>query len=190
MQYQKEEVRNRIMEAAFSEFEKSGYYRASMLQISTKAKVPIGNLYRYFKGKEVLFASCVETAYSCSLKLVNSVFDVWLETKDYEATIPTLLAEAKSLGRGLKLLTEKSSGSAYSDFINKIVEIGYNRLSEAFRLNGYEADEFIVRTIAANITEGVISVLIHAPEQRREALLAELMNFYFKDLGERVGGKG
>ena len=107
MQYQKEEVRNRIMEAAFSEFEKSGYYRASMLQISTKAKVPIGNLYRYFKGKEVLFASCVETAYSCSLKLVNSVFDVWLETKDYEATIPTLLAEAKSLGRGLKLLTEK-----------------------------------------------------------------------------------
>ena len=61
MQYQKEEVRERILEAALAEFERSGYYRASMRKIAVGSKVPIGNLYRYFASKEEIGrASCRE----------------------------------------------------------------------------------------------------------------------------------
>ena len=51
-------------------------------------------------------------------------------------------------------------------------------------------DEFVVRTIAANIIEGVLSVLTRAPEERRRDAADKLMSFYFRDLGERVGGNG
>ena len=54
MQYQKEDVRKRIVDAAKTEFLRVGFYRASMLQISNRARVPIGNLYRYFASKEAL----------------------------------------------------------------------------------------------------------------------------------------
>ncbi|MBO5774148.1 MAG: helix-turn-helix transcriptional regulator, partial [Clostridia bacterium] len=62
MQYQKEDVRKRIVNAAKTEFLRVGYSRASMLQISTCAKVPIGNLYRYFSSKASLFDAIVGTA--------------------------------------------------------------------------------------------------------------------------------
>lgn len=190
MQYQKEEVRKRIINAAFSEFEKSGFYRASMLQISTKAKVPIGNLYRYFNGKEVLFKACVDSAYAYSLSLVDAVFEAGLRSGEYQETISSFLKEAKSQGRAIKLLTEKSGGSEYSDFINQLTELGYRKLNEAFKARECEVDEFVVRTIAANIIEGVLSVLTRAPEERRRDAADKLMSFYFRDLGERVGGNG
>ena len=136
MQYQKEEVRNRIIDAAFSEFEKNGFYRASMLQISTRAKVPIGNLYRYFNGKEALFKACVDSAYSYCLTLMDSVFDAGLNEAGYGGTTISLLKGAKSQGRGIKLLTEKSGGSEYSDFINQITEFGYRKLEENFAAKG------------------------------------------------------
>lgn len=188
MQYQKEEVRKRIVNAAFSEFEKNGFYRASMLQISTKAKVPIGNLYRYFDGKETLFKACVDSAYSYCLSTISSVFEAGLDSGEYKATISAFLKDARSQGRGIKLLTEKSGGSEYSDFIDQLTEYGYKKLNEAFNAKGYEVDEFVVRTIAANITEGVLSILTRAPEDRRCDAMAKLMSFYFRDLGERVGG--
>lgn len=190
MQYQKEEVRNRIIDAAFSEFEKNGFYRASMLQISTRARVPIGNLYRYFNGKEALFKACVDSAYSYCLTLMDSVFDAGLNEAGCDGTTISLLKGAKSQGRGIKLLTEKSGGSEYSDFINQITEFGYRKLEETFAAKGYPVDEFVAKTIAANITEGVLSVLTRAPEERRQDLMTKLMNFYFRDLGERVGGNG
>ena len=190
MQYQKEEVRNRIIDAAFSEFEKNGFYRASMLQISTRARVPIGNLYRYFKGKEALFKACVDSAYTYAMSLITTVFDAGLNGAECDAAISSLLREAKAQGRGINLLIEKSGGSEYSDFINQITEFGYRKLEENFAAKGYPVDEFVAKTIAANITEGVLSVLTRAPEERRQDLMTKLMNFYFRDLGERVGGNG
>ncbi len=195
MQYQKEEVRQRIIDAAFNEFEKNGFYRASILQISNKAKVPIGNLYRYFKGKEALFHACVAGAYELSLEIVDSVFEKWLslgggfdeETARY--TVELLAKLSSEHSRSIHLLTEKSSGSEYADFFNEITELGYKKLAEAFGRNAERRpDEYLLRIIARNVTEGVLVVLTRCPGDRQRAVLFELMLFYFKDLGERVGG--
>ena len=145
---------------------------------------------RYFKGKEALFKACVDSAHSYCLTLMDSVFDAGLNEAGYDGTTISLLKGAKSQGRGIKLLTEKSGGSEYSDFINQITEFGYRKLEENFAAKGYPVDEFVAKTIAANITEGVLSVLTRAPEERRQDLMTKLMNFYFRDLGERVGGNG
>ena len=51
MQIQKEEVRNRIIEAAKQEFLRNGYRRTSMRTIAEQAGVTPGNIYAYFRGK-------------------------------------------------------------------------------------------------------------------------------------------
>jgi len=48
MQYQKEEVRARILGAALDEFEEHGYLAAQVRRIAERAGVSTGNLYRYF----------------------------------------------------------------------------------------------------------------------------------------------
>lgn len=193
MQYQKEEVRQRIIEAAFNEFEKNGFYRASILQISSKAKVPIGNLYRYFKGKEALFHACVADAYELSLQIVDSVFEKWLSsgsgfvsaTAEYSVELLTRLSSEHS--RSIRLLTENSSGSEYADFFNEITELGYRKLAESFA-HAAGPEEYLLKVIARNVTEGVLLVLTRCPEEKRKQVMYDLLIFYFKDLGERVGG--
>lgn len=55
----KEEVRDKIITAAKEEFLKKGYKDASMRSIARKSKMTVGNLYRYFSGKEELIVQIV-----------------------------------------------------------------------------------------------------------------------------------
>ena len=56
-QVKKEDVRTRIVEAARTTFELSGYDRASMIEIARRARLAPSTLYVYFPSKfEVMFA--------------------------------------------------------------------------------------------------------------------------------------
>lgn len=55
MQTLKEEVRKKILKSARKEFLKHGYNGASMRRIAKSAGYTVGNIYRYYKGKEDLF---------------------------------------------------------------------------------------------------------------------------------------
>ncbi len=48
----KEDVKERILDSAKEEFLEKGYSDSSMRSIAAKAKMTVGNLYRYFKNKE------------------------------------------------------------------------------------------------------------------------------------------
>lgn len=54
MQVKKEEMRQKIIEVATDEFLKRGYENASMRTIAQKSHTTLGNIYHYFKNKEVL----------------------------------------------------------------------------------------------------------------------------------------
>jgi AcrR family transcriptional regulator len=57
MQKRKDEVRDRILEAALDLFAELGYREASMPGIARAAGTAVGNLYRYFPSKEALLAA-------------------------------------------------------------------------------------------------------------------------------------
>lgn len=57
----KDELRDKIIESAKSEFLAKGYNGASMRSIAQKAGMTVGNLYRYFKNKEDINAQIVGT---------------------------------------------------------------------------------------------------------------------------------
>ncbi|MDY5742525.1 MAG: helix-turn-helix domain-containing protein, partial [Lachnospiraceae bacterium] len=50
----KEEVRNRILEAAEKVFYKKDYRGAKLTEIAKEADIPVALIYTYFKNKEVL----------------------------------------------------------------------------------------------------------------------------------------
>ncbi len=64
MQYEKEEIRRRILDAAKQEFLENGFEGASIRAIAAKAQTAKSNLYNYFKDKDALF--CAVWSRPCS----------------------------------------------------------------------------------------------------------------------------
>jgi AcrR family transcriptional regulator len=64
VQVQKEELRLAILRAAQDEFLQNGYLSASVKQIAAMVGISVGNLYRYYSGKEALFDAIVAPVYS------------------------------------------------------------------------------------------------------------------------------
>lgn len=75
MQVLKDETRMKIIKSARREFRKNGFRRASMRTISESAQMTAGNLYRYFRSKEALFASIVEPLKNALEELKNRAVD-------------------------------------------------------------------------------------------------------------------
>lgn len=57
MQTKKPKVRDKILSTAKAQFLANGFERADMRGIASKAGFTVGNIYRYFDGKEALFIS-------------------------------------------------------------------------------------------------------------------------------------
>lgn len=72
MQYLKDEVKNRIISSALKEFSDKGFQDASMRQIAKDADVALGNMYRYFENKEILFNEIVSPAYNNIITLIEN----------------------------------------------------------------------------------------------------------------------
>ena len=60
MQILKENVKEDIINSAINEFITHGYKKTSMLNIANGAHVSVGNVYRYFKNKEMLLETILE----------------------------------------------------------------------------------------------------------------------------------
>ena len=59
MQTKKEDIEQRIIEVATDEFMKKGYKNTSMRVIAYKANTSLGNIYHYFKNKDLLLQAII-----------------------------------------------------------------------------------------------------------------------------------
>ena len=195
MQYQKEDVRKRIVDSAKTEFLRVGYYRASMLQISNRAKVPIGNLYRYFSSKSALFDAIVGTARERILDGVKNGmgFDPKAEKFTEEGfknkiqkVAINFLGIARDYQKETILLLQKSEGSAYAGFIDEIIACVKDILDERVRKASGTPDDFIFNLIADNVTRGAFRILIERPFEEQLEELVKLLTFYFANIDDRL----
>ena len=62
-QYPKNEIRVRIGEAALCEMARLGYKKATVAGIAKKAGVATGNVYHYFRNKEILFRTVLPESF-------------------------------------------------------------------------------------------------------------------------------
>ena len=182
MQYQKEEVRNRILRAALKEFSSQGYYRAKMLQISSRAKVPIGNLYKYFPSKESLFEALVDKAANQAQEMV----DFFLYRHVVEQNLKEHTEELKYVSYAVSeyikeykveflMILEKSFGSNYEGFYNIVIK----RIAAFLPVNKKESESLVAEVLAKGLLEGIIVIAKKCPKEDLYTQISSLLLFYF-----------
>jgi AcrR family transcriptional regulator len=68
MQVLKDDIRDRIINAALENFAEQGFVKTSMADIAKKAGLSVGNLYLYYKNKNELFYSVIPQSLVAQLK--------------------------------------------------------------------------------------------------------------------------
>lgn len=71
-QIPKESVRNEIIDKALLLFAKKGYDEASIADVAKAAGVSVGNVYRYFKGKEDILNEIITSSFIANIR--NEIF--------------------------------------------------------------------------------------------------------------------
>jgi AcrR family transcriptional regulator len=195
LQRLKEDTRQRIIAAGRAELMRGCFTAASMRAIAAAAGVSVGNLYRYFPGKEALFQAVVRPAYSSLLSLVRA--DARLDRKamkDFRSVQPVadlLLSACRAYRTEVLVLTDRSAGTRYENTKNVLVRHIERRLSAGLHsgraAGGAAEDAFILHVMAATFVEGFLMVLRRGADPRfMDRALRRLLALFFEDIATRM----
>lgn len=152
MKVLKDEVRQRIVNAARDEFLSSGYLGASMRTIASQAGMTVGNIYLYFDGKEQLFDEIVKDTVTELQRIM------WLPTlTDDGLRQLTLSLHSVFISNRVEfmILITRSAGSKYENYKGLILETCGNRLAEQF---SRQAGEGFFRPLSVALVEGLLDI--------------------------------
>ena len=156
MAYKDHSLDKPIIDAAFVEFMKKGYDKASMRTIAANAEVTIGAIYTRYPTKNELFYSLVEPLID-SIKLAFSSLKAdYSSSSDInsDSFLMAMLHESDTILHLLfddynraKLLLCKAQGSKLENFFNEIVELKINETITFFKLNQIKIDNDVLRLL-------------------------------------------
>ncbi len=172
MQKLKDEVRNRIIEAAVNEFSSSGYEKASMRDIGKAAGISVSNTYNYYRNKEELFESIIKPVYETvknifrqslmqSVQKLSSGGNTLAFIDDIVGKILQMNARQRRL---LIILSENSAGTRYENSKEEMMVLLRMHLAEAVRQTRgaaqiEESRSYILNIIAENYMDGLLKIL-------------------------------
>jgi len=206
MQYQKDEIKNRIVVAALSEFKDKGYINASMRRISKSSNVPLGNLYRYFKNKEDLFTSIVGPVYINIRSFLNKIGDAkndpneerpsftggLSQFKEIDDIKDELLEICKDHNTELLILMDKSRSSPYENVKVELISVISDLFTKELLLTIKNKETLIIdayfaTVISASVVEGLCFILRkYTDGQILRQMTDQLLYVIYKDIRERL----
>ncbi len=194
MQIKKKEVQNKIYQGAMEVFKENGYGRATMKEISKKSKVPIGNIYRYYENKEVLFDDIVFELYS-TLKY-NHIHENLEEIPSNFSKTPRMFLNnyinlATSKPMEFFILFNASAGTKYENFLEELVEIRWKKYLAYKRKSGIDYghvdEEFIMILMKSSITSIIdICKKYSNNEKLLRNYLIKFDYFFRSDIGDKL----
>lgn len=191
MQYQKDEVRNRIIQEALREFNVRGYEGASMRSIAKKSNTSVGNIYKYFKSKEDLHENIIGAIYDRFLDYIKQFDKVELNEK--AETIFYKLAEEimeifNKKNVEISILLNESKGSKYencksifSDFVTRIVT---ERMKYELSLKGKKLrNNFIIYLVSKSLLESIAIIVKECSDgEEVRRLILNLIDIFYTDI--------
>ena len=191
MQYQKDEVRKRIVEEALKEFNESGYEGTSIRSIAQKSNTSVGNIYKYFKSKEELHESLIGSIYDRFVDYIKQFDNVELND-DAETIFYKLADEIMDIFNEnsveISILLNQSKGTKYencksifTDFATRIVteKMEYELSLKGKRLR----DNFIIYLVSQSLLESIAIIVrkcSDGSEVRR--LIVNLIDIFYTDI--------
>lgn len=189
MQTLKDEVKNKIMEAAVGEFLVDGYANSSLRTIAAEAGITIGNIYSYFSSKEDLFDQIVSPAWEALSSLMNMPMaegfkpDALVEISD---VITRAFIENK---KQFFILLNGSGGTKYENIRGRIEDfISLRFQREQYASGGAKlADPLFSKALAAALFAGFVTVFSQygGDDERLTRIVGELLTTL---LGNILGG--
>lgn len=152
----KEEVREKIVSAAKEEFLTKGFQAASMRRIAEKSEMTVGNLYRYFTGKDALNEYIVNpTLNQINLALME------ITSNNISLTNPELKTNY-TIDQFRRMLIE---------MVDKVGQIAYQRKIEfKILLMKTKVTDSIISWFT-KIVEQIISAQYHLPNQNEKVVI-------------------
>jgi len=159
----KEEIRTKIYNAALEEFFEKDYKSATIRNISKKAGVSTGLLYSYYKDKEALFEEIVKDvlkAFPNTLKVAeDDPSDAYESYNNIEKQGIIRLFDKR---KEFIILVDKSAGTIYENYKNKIVDMMEEHIRTGMRENSsVECDDVFFHILADNLFESITEVMRH-----------------------------
>ena len=195
MKLLKEEMRQRIVEAARDEFFQSGYARASMRAIAERAGYSTGMLYGRFADKSELFRELVEPAAQELLDYFSAVEDAFAaypperqhrEMHSYvgdkvDEMIDRIYADIDCF----RLILTKSAGSGYEYYLDKMIDIETRntiRFIDALNAAGIRVNEVradLSHMLSSAMINGIFEAVAHDfPKEEARGYIKQVEAFF------------
>jgi AcrR family transcriptional regulator len=184
VQVLKEDVRQRIYDAAVEEFYQKDYQTATIREIARKAEVPLGLVYSYFKSKEELFEAVVKpvmAAIDNIMRLEESKAE-----KDPEDLFEHLQTQTHAIihlidsYKTLIIVIDKSNGTPYQHFKNELIRRVELHIKDEFQKREIrQYDDLLFHIWAGSFIEGVCEIVRHYKDEKwAEQMIKLLVKHY------------
>jgi AcrR family transcriptional regulator len=175
----KEEIRERIYNAAVDVFFDQGYIPATMQQIGEKAGVPAGLIYSYYKNKAGLFDAVVAPA----LFNWQRVFGEIEQRSEVATTFPLeerkLLTAIFEYRTPFLILVDKSVGTKYEGCREEIIYEVERHIGASLAKHKKRYDPLFSHILAGNFITSLLEILYHyQSEEWALSMLEELSGLF------------
>lgn len=195
MQYQKDEMKNNIIEKALDEFSRKGFEGASMRRIAKSSGSSVGNIYKYFRSKEELFETIIGPVYSEVMDYISRFDRVELNYKAdsifFELSEKLMEIFTKSSAE-LSILLNKSAGSRYEncktafiDFITKIITdvMEYKLSVQGKKLK----DNYVIYLVSHSLVESICIILNEKKDGSEvKRLIINLIDIFYTGMADKL----
>ena len=192
MQYKKEAVRERILEAARTEYLERGFRGGNISAIAERAGVPVGNLYRYFDGKNGVLDAIVKPAYEALPKLMAELQQVAiLDSVTLSQTMPLLsnglLKFFDAFGDDILILMDCCDGTRYEDFFEDITrEVAVVICHKLYPSGADERNTKFADVVSKAFCGSRFDVLrMNLNHEQKQEMVEKLLKFYFYEVDKR-----
>jgi len=169
MQVLKEDVLNMIKRAAVDCFMELGYEAASMREISRRASISVGNVYRYFPNKEALFDFAVEPALNLlkegqKKQPISGIPFLDVNFMNERVIMDQIINLHTNYREGLFLLLLRNTGTKYENIKKLMIEIMVIEMNKFIELE-FGKDQTIIqgsiytKAAAGAVFEGICVIL-------------------------------
>jgi AcrR family transcriptional regulator len=192
MQVLKEDVKNKIVNAATEEFLLNGFENSSLRVIASQAGITIGNIYSYFSSKDDLFNFVVTPAAELLDNLMSMDFIQYEDTRATNLTqitqrICEVFIENKER---FFILMNNSGGSKYANTKEMVVDFISKRIkTELFPMVGNtKIDPLFAEVLAMSLLTGFMTIFNHygGDDERLMKLVNNLLEIFLGDFADKI----
>ena len=189
MQVTKQSVDDSILASAEKEFSEKGFSEASMRTIAAKAGTSVGNLYKYYPGKEKLFLAVVlPTADEC-IGFVERTLSFSNEGLEKTACqMADYVSRHKAVFKALSI----GPSEHYAAFLDRYTECVARKLKQYAFENIPDASSLISNpsffgALAAGFVGGLRPIIEQfSGKEEAQEYINELLRFLFSDFVNRI----